>query len=70
MRIIDEDLCAKCRNCHRFEEGEPPWEVDATCDKGFPYKKVFHNIISECPAYEPMTPNDQHNRTPRSGGPG
>ena len=50
-QITDEDICAKCGNCHRLTEvGPPPWDVMAVCDEGFPFTRVFHNVISECPS--------------------
>lgn len=49
MKIIDEDVCAKCSNCTLLKEpGRKPWEVEAECSKGWPYTLVFHNVISTC----------------------
>lgn len=64
--IIDEDLCADCAHscllrpkrgydAQRSPTTRPPWSAPALCVRGWPFKAIFMNIISECTSFERCT---------------
>lgn len=51
--IIDEDLCAECAHCCLLRPfGRFPSKAPALCVRGWPPRKLFHNIVSQCASFE------------------
>lgn len=53
--IINEDICAKCDNCTILKKSDGySWDAQATCSAGWPKRKVFMNVISDCVGFKDM----------------